>query len=300
MAESDFEIRRDEMERDNLQRAIADVETAKGVSSPGTRAVFDIFLQNAKGRVGALEKKIKDAYEARETHEREQAAVVALAQKETALSSREQETYSGFLKEEFFTKKDFGHLEQFYEKTWDRLSEGGKNQMSHRVWEGIRHGEYTFGELPPAVREKEAKRAYGVLSKQSDQAADASRIPEKDRSDFIRAYEAGKQDEAGRVLERESFKNHLSRGAESKEVKSAQVEAGRDGESKAVGERIAAGTAPGAGLQPDHNAGKAKKSFHDLDLDGLKLAEASALPSSADIPRGTPALGKSGQSLGGS
>ncbi len=92
------------------------------------------MLRNASARLGAVEKKIQELQVLQESHEREQTGVAALARKETALSAGERETYSGFLKEDFFTKKDFSRLEQFYEKTWDRLSESGKNQMSHRIW----------------------------------------------------------------------------------------------------------------------------------------------------------------------
>jgi len=240
MTESDFDIRRDEMERDNLQRTISEVETVLAVSTPGTRPLWENFLQNAKGRIGALEKKIKDAQEARETHERERLAISSLAEKETALSSREKEAYSGFLKEDFFTKKDFGRLEQFYAKTWDRLSESGKDEMSARIWGGIRRGEFRFGELPEVVREKEMERVHRRLQEAAIGAGVSAEIPEKDRQDFVRAYEAGKKDEAAKVLERDSFKKAMFRGSDSKGVKSVEASKQRESES----EQLLAGAKP--------------------------------------------------------
>jgi hypothetical protein len=276
MSESDFEVRRAEMEMDNLQRTIADVETALAVSTPGTRPLWENCLQNAKGRVGVLEKKIKDAQEARETHEREQAAIAALAQKETALSSREKETYSGFLKEDFFTKKDFGPLEQFYEKTWDRLSKDGKDEMSHRVWEGVRKGQYTFGELPPAVREKEAKQAYRLLHDSKINVAGVDEIPEKDRQDFVRAYEAGKKDDAEKVLERESFKKAMFLGGESKGVKSVEASKRRESES----EQLLAGVKPAepgsVAEKPENPKVIGNTDFSTLQFGGMTTSETTA------------------------
>jgi hypothetical protein len=223
-----------------------------------------------------LEKKIKDAQEARETHEREQAAIAALAQKETALSSREKETYSGFLKEDFFTKKDFGPLEQFYEKTWDRLSKDGKDEMSHRVWEGVRKGQYTFGELPPAVREKEAKQAYRLLHDSKINVAGVDEIPEKDRQDFVRAYEAGKKDDAEKVLERESFKKAMFLGGESKGVKSVEASKRRESES----EQLLAGVKPAepgsVAEKPENPKVIGNTDFSTLQFGGMTTSETTA------------------------
>jgi hypothetical protein len=277
MAESEFEIRRDEMERDSLQKTISDVETALAVSTPGTRPLFENLLHNAKGRIGALDKKIKDAQEARETHEREQAAGLALAERETALSAREKETYSGFLKEDFFTKKDFGRLEQFYTKTWDRLSEQGKDEMSKRIWGGIRHGQYSFSDLPPAVREKEMKQLHHRLTESAIGMGEAAEIPEKDRKEFIEAYEAGKKDEAAKVLERESFKRTMFRDGEAKGVKSVEVNKHRESES----EQLLAGAKPASCGQavtekPQSPKGIGNQDFSTLQFSGMTVSESAA------------------------
>ena len=299
MAVSDSESKRDEIENENLQRTISQVETVLAVSTPASRPILETFLQNAKGRVAALEKKIKESQKEREAEEREQVAVANLVQKETALNAQEKEAYGGFLKEEFFTKKNFAALEHFYVKSWDKLSEGGKDEMSRRVWEGIRRNEYTFAELPKTVREKETDRAYAVLAKRADSPA-ASMIPEQDRSDFIHAYENGNREEAEKILGRDSFKNGMFRSSESRNIDHARVDTGRDADGKSVGGQVAVGDAPDkVPQQPAKSAGKANVDVSDLNLDGLQLAEASSAPSSASIPRdGGAAPGKSGASLG--
>jgi hypothetical protein len=299
MTNFETETKQQEMERDSLQGVISQMQGALMFATPESRPALATALRNATARLGVVEKKIEELQVARETEAKEQTNVIAIAQRESRLNQQERNTFAGFLKEDFFTKKDFGRLEQFYEKTWDRLSESGKNQMSHRIWEGIRHHEYTFDQLPPKVRERETERAYGALVKQPDLAADVSKIPEKDRSDFIRAYEAGKRDEAEKILERESFRSNMFRGAESKSVKHTGVEIGRDGDGKSVREKIAAGPVPGEPpRQPSMSAGKANLDVSNVNLDGLKLADASNPPSSAGIPRSATAAVKSGPSLG--
>ena len=133
MAETDRIPETDRMERASLERAVADVERTLRSYPLGTRPFFNAFLQNAKASLGLLEKKIEEAEREQRDRATNEVALVELANKERALNAQEREAYSGFLKENFFTNKDFGALEQFYAKSWDRLSEGGKNQMSHRV-----------------------------------------------------------------------------------------------------------------------------------------------------------------------
>jgi hypothetical protein len=111
----------DRMEQAGLERAVADIERVVLASPPGTRPLFNGFLLNAKARLGVLEKKIQDAEREERDHATNEAAIVELAQKETALSAQEKETYGGFLKKEFFTKKDFAKLEEFYTHSWERL-----------------------------------------------------------------------------------------------------------------------------------------------------------------------------------
>ena len=65
----------------------------------------------------------------------------ALAEQEKALTQEERKEYASLLKHEHFTKAEFGQMEHFYSHAFDKLSEGGKDQMSRRVWGGIRPSE---------------------------------------------------------------------------------------------------------------------------------------------------------------
>lgn len=300
MAVAEAELRQAEMEHDNLQNTISEMRTALAFAAAGSRPVLEQAIQNATGRLRVVEKKIKDTRTELEGRAREQAEAISYqAQKETALSARERETFDGFLKMDYFTKKDFGCLEDFYAKTWDRLSESGKNEMSHRVWQGIRKNEYTFAELPDTVREKESDRAYRRLKDSAIGVGDAARIPERDRQDFIRAYEGGKRDEAEKVLNRDGFKAGMFRGAQGTAVKHERSETGRDSEGQKIGAEIAAGPTKGEpGVRTENGRGKADQAVADLNLDGFKLAETSNAPSSTDIPKNDVAPTKSGRSLG--
>ena len=217
MAVAEAELRQAEMEHDNLQKTISEMQTALTFATSGSRPVLEKAIQNATIRLGVVEKRIKDSRTELETHARELAEAISYqAQNEAALSARERKTFDGFLKADYFTKKDFGRLEDFYAKTWDRLSESGKDEMSHRVWEGIRKNEYTFAQLPGTVREKEMKQAYKRLQDSALGIGEAANIPENDRSDFVSAYGSGKRKEAETVLNRDSFTNVLFRATNEK------------------------------------------------------------------------------------
>jgi len=203
----------DKAEYESLQASVANAETGLTFASENTRQVLNDFLNGARGRMVALEKKMKDAKE-EEIREKETADVVVAEQKmkverETALSSSEKETYGHFLSEEFFTKKDFGQLEKFYAHSWDRLTEGGKEEMSERVWEGIKRHEYTFDELPQVVQKDESKQLYMELTGKAKAPPGAANIPEQDKADFVHEYEAGDKKGVAKVLSRKSFSENL-------------------------------------------------------------------------------------------
>ena len=158
MAATEGDIIRDEQERSNLLRAIADVETAIAGSSPSTRRILENTLENARKRVVVLDKKIEEAKVEHAAEVQAQAtAAAALAAKETKLSAEERKTYRGFLEESYFTKKDIGRLDEFYTHSYDRLSEGGKEEMSERLHEGIRRGELKSTDLPDSVLKRDAE-----------------------------------------------------------------------------------------------------------------------------------------------
>jgi hypothetical protein len=289
----------DELEYATLQSSISSAERILR-SSGGTDIVLRNFLENAKARVSFIEKKIKDAQE-KDGHVQEDAtAYLARKQeieREMALNDNEKQTYESFLREDFFTKKDFGRLDKFYSETWDRLTESGKTEMSHRIWEGVRRDEYKFNELPKSVREKEMKQAYKLLRDLSKGPESALRIPEKDRSDFIHAYESGNQEEAGRILERESFKKNMFKETTSRPIQHVSAERGRDMDAATIEKRFADGG------QDQRKPARKSATPADLDisginLDGLKMAEAPAQTSAADIPTAKTPAAKDGASLG--
>lgn len=138
--------------------------------------------------------------------------------------------------------------------------------MSHRVWEGIRRDEYTFTELPATVREKEAKQAYKMLRESSIQPDNSARIPEKDRTDFIRAYEGGHHEEAEKILERRSFRENMYRDADSKMVRHSSVDLGSKAQKDVTVARVAASGPPEkVPLKPE------KGSMESLDLSSINL-----------------------------
>lgn len=297
---SESESRLDEMERDNLQKAISEVEVALAASGPGTRSPLANFVENAKNRVAMLEKKIKESKTERENRAQEQATIVSLAQKEAALSAPEKETFSGFLRKEFFTKSDFGNLDKFYSNTWDRLSQTGKDEMSHRIWEGVRRDEYKFSELPNSVREKESKQVYNLIRDSAGKSGDLSRIPEKDREDFLRAFEAGKREDAVKILDRESFRENMFKHPESKANNHLDVQRGREVNGDAVEKRTATRGNPDNSSQSGPKAdAAADMDLSALNLNGVKLAEAPAKPSAADIPHAGASTANSGPALRG-
>ncbi len=142
--------------------------------------------------------------EKKEEKNRELAYELHLVEQEIRLNAEEKEQYAGFLSQQFFTKADFDKLESFYANTWDKLTDEGKAQMSQRVWEGIRQGEYTFGELPETVRKKESEWLYLQITGEKESAPWVSNIPEQDRQEFKRAYEAKDEKAVIEILERPS------------------------------------------------------------------------------------------------
>jgi hypothetical protein len=291
----------DELEYASLQSSISSAERVLR-SSGGTDILLRNFLENAKVRVSLIEKKLREAREQDSRAKEEVTAYLARneeIERETALNDNEKRTYDSFLREDFFTKKDFGRLDKFYSETWDRLTESGKTEMSHRLWEGVRRDEYTFTGLPKSVREKETKQAYKLLRDLSNGPQSALQIPEKDRSDFIRAYERGNQEEASRILDRESFKKNMFKETASRTIKHVSAELGRDADAANVEKRFS-GTTSGPNKQ---ETARKSGTTTDLDisginLDGLKMAEAPAQISAADIPTDKTPVVKNGPSLG--
>ncbi len=293
--------RSDELEYASLQSSISSAERALRASG-GTSIVLRNFVENARARMGLVEKKIKEAQEKDGRVEENAKAYLAHKQeveRETALSESEKQIYDSFLREDFFTKKDFARLDQFYSKAWDRLTQNGKTELSHRIWEGVRREEYTFTELPKSVREKETKQAYHLLRDPSKGPESALAIPEKDRSDFIRAYESGKEDEAGKILERESFRKNMFKETSSPPIKHVSAELGRNADAASIEKRFSDAT--GGQNRPEglrKSDTSAVLDVSGINLNGLRMAEAPAQTSAADIPTAKTAAVKDGPSVG--
>jgi hypothetical protein len=273
-----------QLEHDNLQAAIASIENAVATAPQGARPLLETALSNARKRLEELDKEIKHE-EQRERAELD-ARIVSDAERETALSQSEKETYSGFLKEEFFTKKDFGRLEQFYSHTWDRLSEHGKDEMSHRVWEGVRHGEYKFSELPKDVREKESDRAYAALVKRNSTAVGLEGIPALDRNDFLRAHESGNREEEYKILDRPSFRDHMAL-KKPDDKKNKEVEKGTVAENSAVVEATKAVT-----KNSDAEVQKKEPPAESADFSAVNLSNLKAPPITSNQGRASTSVSK--------
>ena len=200
------------------------------------------FSENAKIRVEDLEQ--HGDFPNRSENEKKKAAreVVAgyIAVTESRLSAAEQEQYAQFLAKEYFTKSDFNQLEEFYGSAWERLSEGGKAEMSHRVWEGVRRGEYSFMELPETVRKKEAEYLYQKLASGKELPANLKAIPEADRREFMVAVESGDQSRVDDVMSQEVFAKNVAVSAEVKQEVATQQ--AKRPEQKEVDKQKAGGT----------------------------------------------------------
>ena len=229
VAATDDEILRDEQERSNLLRAIADGEAAIVASPPSTRRVLENMVENGKKRIVILDKKIEEAKIERQAEEQAKVAAAALAAKETKLSAEERETYRGFLEKSCFTKKDFGKLDEFYQHSYDRLSDGGKDEMSKRFWEGVKRGEYKFGDAPSVVQQKESERAKNNLGLNELRPEQLRVMSSDEQRAFADAYNSGDHAEAKQVLA------HTSIGRERSNLDAAKVDrASEDKHSSAI------------------------------------------------------------------
>jgi hypothetical protein len=210
--------RNDQMESRKLQAAIADIENKLfngGASERSSTSMLVKMLNDAKNELNSVEENVKKHHDEEQRKvQAEVAAVVYLVSRETALNELEREQYGAFIARDFFTKADFNNLDEFYTHTWDRLTEGGKAEMSQRVWEGVRRDEYEFTDMPESVKQKEAMLLRDSLGAGDRPLGKLEQIPEQDRVDFIQACDSGNRKEAYKVLDRPSFAEHVSRSPE--------------------------------------------------------------------------------------
>ena len=171
-----------EIELNRLNKLIADLQWNIFQGGGFQAATTSILVQS----LGDAERRLARAERAeiitREEEGRKQqldlAVAIVMAERETKLSQTERREFGSFLNCEFFRRSDFGRLEHFYTNTWDRLTEEGKAEMSHRVWGGVKRGEYQFIELPDPVKEKEAERLHQMLERSAPLNSKLREIPE--------------------------------------------------------------------------------------------------------------------------
>lgn len=282
MADQDLE------ELKQLEGNIAKLEAAM-VANPERRTLLGAAIDGMRQRVAELDKKIKEKEERAFSEKANEAAIREAVAKETALNASEKEAYCGFLEKAFFTKQDFGALDKFYSESWDKLTDDGKAEISYRVWEGVRRGEYKFSELPEVVRKKESERLHEILSKDQREWGNLTSLPEKDRADFISAHQSGDQVRVDEVLNRDSFKNSVST---KKPDTISHAEAARTGETdKAILANLGSASTPDAEKNPASEK-KPLPDFKDINLDGLALAE-SKEATKPDIAKTGQASGRS-------
>lgn len=206
--------RNDQMESLKLQAAIADIENKLfngGASFRSSTSMLVKMLNDAKNELNSVEESEKKHHdEEQRKAQAEVAAVVYLVSRETALNELEREQYGAFIARDFFTKADFNNLDEFYTHTWDRLTEGGKAEMSQRVWEGVRRDEYEFTDMPESVKQKEAQRIHDMLSGISRTPPEMNRIPQTDRTEFVAAWDSGRKEVAYKILDRPSFAENVA------------------------------------------------------------------------------------------
>lgn len=217
----------DRAEAGRLREAVKSLEAMIKAGGITSNAASSMLLA---GALSTAQKKIEDLdgreqeakKDERERAEKDVAIAIAI-QHEAALSAEENRQYQDFLSREYFTKNDFGKLEHFYEHTYDRLSEQGKSEMSHRVWEGVRREQYEFNELPDVVKEKEATRLRHELSKDRPDPK-LLEIPVNDRGDFISAWDANQHSKAFEVLNKKCFSENVAVGSTPHHSKTSGVE----------------------------------------------------------------------------
>lgn len=146
----------DKIEYEKLTELATKLETVLNRTGP-TQAGVSALLTTALGRIENLQHEgvlNPDQDEKRKNRSTQEIAIAAIVARETRLNEQEKASFAGFLEKDAFEKKDFKKLEQFYTHSYDKLSDDGKAQMSHRIEEGIRRGNFERDDLPTVIQEK--------------------------------------------------------------------------------------------------------------------------------------------------
>jgi len=205
----------DELKIQRLQGAVTAMERLVAEGGSVNPSSLASSLAGMRDRLSDLEEgttSVEDREKKKDSANLDLAVAVAVA-RETALSDAEKDSFADFLSKSYFTKQDFGALGEFYRHSYDKLSDDGKAEMSHRLWEGIRRGEYHFSELPEDVRKRDADRLAEVLASQSLEDRAEAQIPEQDRQEFLEAHRKGDTERVAKILDREVFRQNTSTNA---------------------------------------------------------------------------------------
>ena len=269
----------DEIESSKLQSRISDLEhqlSSSGASAGSSTSMLVEILNDAKRQLNSLQMKEQSHNdEERRKADAQLVAVVHLVTQETALNQRERQQYGAFIQKEFFTKNDFITLEDFYASAWDRLTDGGKAQMSHRVWEGVRRDEYDFSELPENVKEKEAKRLYDQITMRKP-PTEILNIPKQDRDDFLREWGVGNHSKSYEILERSVFANNIALSANPISSVSVEIANGSEALKTSQSEKD---VPKQCGTKTEDSLG-----VSEFGLDDLKLADNGLKPPLSGLP----------------
>ncbi len=160
---------RNEVEGARLARQVEEIEKLIRSGSPAAGGYpLAAILEMTQARLDAVNgEEAHTGAENKDRKDRDQYAAIAyLVDRESKLNSEEKEQYSRFLEMDCFRRKDLDALAIFYEDGagYDKLSDAGKEEMTRRVAEGIRKGEFASDQMPEAVKAKSAERLekYGI------------------------------------------------------------------------------------------------------------------------------------------
>ncbi|MDB4265115.1 hypothetical protein N9891_00040 [bacterium] len=233
----------DEAEHQRLQNAINDAERLFGGKLENQLGILAAKIQPLKTRVETLQTEIiqDDGHYGRKRSEAaQQLAIALLASQEYALSHEEKATYAEFLYQDYFTREDFGVLETFYADggAFDRLSEGGKKQMSERIWAGIEQGGYTHAELPHDVRRKNLDELAKYIEQPENAPDTVKRMNPEVRAGFMRAYESGDKEQAEEILNSQDLFESSTKVKTQAATERSEVAEGGDFKGSATREQI--------------------------------------------------------------
>ncbi len=263
----------DDVEYARLAAQVFEVEKLMNSGVPGgADLLLRSFLNGAKSRMEEIRHEERRAETSlKDRKDNETAGAVQLSEMERRLTAAEKQQYSGFLKLDWFTKADFEELEEFYAESWDRLSEGGKNQMSVRVWGGIRRHEYTFEELPQKLREKESERIYLQLTGAIKPNSGLQNVAAQVRAEFVREYEASNETATSKILGGDGFAGYSPETRTEASLNEASV------------------AKPSGPVEGINSQGPHVKNQQETSLEGLTLDDSGSVPPTGlAVPRVKP------------